>query len=386
MSKNKLLSVIICVFILIACSLSASANETYEINSYDINVIQRIYNRNSDVLDWNLNNPLTIENTEWELEGNFYYLTSLDLSNTEISGNVDLSQCSHIEYYSFYNTEINEVILPDLLSEIPESAFEDCFELEYVNIPGSINLISNKAFKNCSNLQSVIVNNNNTVIDSNAFSGCVSLKCVINANNITSIGRNAFSNCNNLVFYDTNILEEDSYIASLGYDYETTVTGSAGGYAGIMKYVASLTVDLSTDGLPYEVGIAYLYDENDSLISQSTISSTGYYNFNNLLIGHRYRLIIDGDTAIPRSEYFIVTDDSYSITTNKDALSIVVCDYNKDGLVTYLDVSEAYFKIANSRNMTEQELIVYDLDRDGVASSTDVSIVNRFLNKKVYYG
>lgn len=291
-------------------------------------------------------------------------------------------------YYSFNNTKIKEILLPDNVNEIPESAFESCSELTYISIPENVSCISVSAFKNCSNLKSVILNSHNTTISSEAFSDCISLECIIYANCISSIGRNAFSNCNDLVFYDSDISANNpylfSYIESFGFRYNAEITGSAMGYIGIMENIADKTVNLAEQGRPYQYGTAYLYSENNNLIAQSDLNEIGYFNFNELPIGHKYKLVIDGATAIPRTKYFIMENDSFNICSQDNAFSIIICDYNKDRLITNSDAVMVLHNIA-SGSLTEEEKTLYDLDGDGHISALDAKEVLALANYKNYY-
>lgn len=359
-------------------------------NSDDIKALQKIYDQNIDILNhWDLTAPGDINEIEWKYENDTYNLISLDLGNTDISGKVDLTEFKNLEYYSFSNTEIEEIILPKDINEIPESAFENCSELEYVNIPEFVNCISDSAFKNCTNLKSVIINSIDIKIASYAFAGCISLNCVINANSITSIGRNAFSNCSDLIFYDSDISDNNpyllNYIETFGFTYNSEVRGSAIGYVGIMRNIKNKTVNLAEKDRPYKYGTAYLYNENNYLISQSDLNELGYFYFNKLLIGHKYKLVIDGSTVIPRTEYFIIDTNSYIICSQDNAFSLVTCDFNKDGLVTNADAIEVLHCVANSGSLSEEEKSLYDLDGDGGISSIDVRDVLMLANYKSYY-
>ena len=370
-------------------SLFTVSDNTAVYNADDINALQNIYNHHTTALNhWDLSKPGNIDEIEWEFTDNTYNLVSLDLGNTDISEKIDLTAFSNLEYYSFNNTKIKEILLPDNVNEIPESAFESCSELTYISIPENVSCISESAFKNCTLLKSIVLNCNNMKISSNAFAGCISLNCIINANSITSIGRNAFLNCNNLVFYDSNISANNpyllNYIESFGFRYNAEITGSAMGYIGIMENNSDKTINLVEQGKPYKYGTAYLYSENNNLIAQSDLNEIGYFNFNELPIGHKYKLVIDGATAIPRTEYFIMENDSFNICSQDNALSIIICDYNKDGLITNSDAVIVLHNIASS-SLTEEEKAIYDLDGDGHISALDAKEVLALANYKNYY-
>lgn len=74
------------------------------------------------------------------------------------------------------NWDIEEVILPDGIKYIGESAFMDCGSLKSVNIPAGTETIRRAAFASCSSLDNVSVPESVTKIMEETFSGCGSLK------------------------------------------------------------------------------------------------------------------------------------------------------------------------------------------------------------------
>lgn len=369
--KIKILTVFLIITIIFNFTIVSYAEETIDyINPDDLAVIEKIYNDNSEILDWDIATPLSIKNTQWDIFNDKYCLTELDLSNTEIKGKVELSGCNYIENYSFLNTNITEIILPNYLNYIPQSAFEGCSALEYINVPESINSIQSRAFKNCTNLKSIILNNNNITISSEVFSGCISLECIVNANNIISIGRNAFSNCDNLVFYDTN--EAGSYIKNytqtMNYSFSSDMISNISGFIAVMT---SAQEEKSRND-PYRAGTAYLNDENNALIEEQKLDTEGKFSFNNLSIGHKYKIIIDGQFAIARSKYIIVSKNDNYISDKESPLHVVTCDYDKDGYITSSDAL-TIFRMSGNRN--EEEIALYDLNGDSYITAADAGTV-----------
>ena len=131
----------------------------------------------------------------------------------------------------FKDEEIKNLIIPDGVTHIPESAFADCSSLISVTIPKSVTDIGEGVFRNCNGLKSIKVEKgnsfydsregcnaiiktndneliqgcNNTVIPNSvtsindgAFYGCSSLTSIIIPNSVTSIGGYAFYNCSGL--------------------------------------------------------------------------------------------------------------------------------------------------------------------------------------------
>ena len=92
----------------------------------------------------------------------------------------------------------SEYVIPNSVTSIDSSAFENCTSLTSVTIPDSVTSIGGSAFFNCTSLASVTIGNSVTSIDSSEFKNCTSLTSVTIPNSVTSIGDSAFYNCTSL--------------------------------------------------------------------------------------------------------------------------------------------------------------------------------------------
>ena len=70
-----------------------------------------------------------------------------------------------------------------------------CNDMVGVNLPDGLTSIGNSAFENCSGLTSVTIPNSVTSIGIYAFQGCSGLTSVTIPNSVTSIGAGAFQGC-----------------------------------------------------------------------------------------------------------------------------------------------------------------------------------------------
>ena len=93
------------------------------------------------------------------------------------------------------------------LTEIPDEAFDSCYNLTNVIIPDGVTTIGYYAFSSCSSLTSVTIPDSVTTIGDSAFYNCSSLTSVTIPDSVTTIGYCAFSDCYRLAsitFADTN--------------------------------------------------------------------------------------------------------------------------------------------------------------------------------------
>ena len=141
------------------------------------------------------------------------------------------SVCEYIGEKAFYNCKIAKINIPESVTKIGSSAFEDCKELTEISIPESVTEIGSGAFNDCKKLTDIQVHEENVAyqsIDGNlytkdgktllqyaigkteksfavpvgvmtigrsAFSGCEALENVILPENIMTIEHNAFFGC-----------------------------------------------------------------------------------------------------------------------------------------------------------------------------------------------
>ena len=358
MKTKKILSGFISLLIVLSCINISYAAYASVFDESDMEVLKNIYNQNenAELLDWDFNNPLTMDDVEWSNDNGSYQLHALDISGMDITGNIDLSSCNNLEQYNFSNTLINLIVLPAESQTVPEGSFE-----------------------NCSDLISVIISSQDTLIESYAFSGCVSLKCVSNAENIKNIGRNAFNNCSDLVFYSEGISDKyiKDYAELYGFKYSDAAITNVSGYAAIMSDNKEQRVNLIEKKVPYRVGTVCLYDEYGNLIDQVPTDMSGRFDFSNLSIGHPYRLVIDGSSAFPRTVNFIVDSKNYAICEEYNAFGVVICDYDKNGRINATDITCFRSHMGISITKDNFEDCIYDLNCDNYVDELDYSIYRK---------
>lgn len=94
-----------------------------------------------------------------------------------------------------YNGSGGAVAIPDGVTSIGRSAFENCTDLTNVTIPNSVIRIGEFAFRYCSGLTRITIPDSVTSIGSSTFDGCTGLTDVTISNSVASIGQWTFRGC-----------------------------------------------------------------------------------------------------------------------------------------------------------------------------------------------
>ena len=134
-------------------------------------------------------------------------LTEIDLSNTQHIGDYAFCGCKKLSVIkignclktigkcAFSNTGLQKLNLPVSLVKMDSAVFENCKELEEVQINCSLERIPEKSFNSCSALHTVIFRKTIKILDRLSFAGCSSLKDLKLPNGIRQLGDLCFAYC-----------------------------------------------------------------------------------------------------------------------------------------------------------------------------------------------
>lgn len=142
-----------------------------------------------------------------------------------------------------------DVIIPEGVTRIGESAFECCDSLTSVSLADSVTSIGDYAFSECQNLDTVIINDNVPSISYYAFHLCTGLTSVTIGKNITNIKRSAFELCHDLrrVYYNGDIaswcnIDFDEFANPLRNGADLYIRKASGEYERVENLVIPDTV------------------------------------------------------------------------------------------------------------------------------------------------
>lgn len=109
-------------------------------------------------------------------------------------------------------------MLPEDLTHIGASAFENCEKLSDISLPNSLTSIEQNAFSGCISLESITLPEGLTLIGPSAFNNCSNLFKITLPSTLEYIGRNAFHGCFRLeqVNYSSTASQKTQIISDEG--------------------------------------------------------------------------------------------------------------------------------------------------------------------------
>ncbi len=120
---------------------------------------------------------------------NCYFLINATFANGLVSiGDYTFEAC----------TSLTSVTIPGTVTNIGDSAFGNCYRLTNATLLNCLLSIGDSAFSGCISLTSIAIPAGVTNIGDSAFAGCTSLTNLIIPTSLTSIGNSVFMNCSAL--------------------------------------------------------------------------------------------------------------------------------------------------------------------------------------------
>jgi hypothetical protein len=284
---------------------------------------------------------------------------------------------SYAQKFYINNQLITDLVIPDDVTSIGESAFSSYAGLTSVTIPNSVTSIGENAFSKCTNLASVTIGNGVTSIGTNAFYNCGSLTSVTIPDSVTSIGGDAFYGCSSLTSVTigngvTSIGTNAFYnCGNISYVY---YTGDVAGWCNILFNIGANPLNSS-----------FLYINNQLLIDlviPNSITSIG----NNAFSG----CISITKVTIPRS---VTSIGSYAFSNCSRLIEVYNCSTlsitkgsTTNGSVAYNALNVYTSSSGESKLHMVDDYIFYE-DGDTVyligyvGNQTKLTLPNKYNNK-----
>lgn len=128
-----------------------------------------------------------------------YYTHNLYLNGVKVTDLVIPNGVTSIGNSAFCNCSgLTSVTIPDSAKSIKYRAFYECSGLKSVTIPNSVTSVEDYAFDRCSGLMDITIGNGVTSIGGHAFEDCTKLTAITIPDGVTSIGEFAFDGCSDL--------------------------------------------------------------------------------------------------------------------------------------------------------------------------------------------
>ena len=230
-----------------------------------------------------------------------YYAHNLYLNGELVTELVVPNSVTNIGESAFYNcTSLTSVVIPDGVTSIGNYAFLDCTSLTSITIPDSVTSIGYEAFRDCTSLTSVVIPDSVTSIGYEAFRDCTSLTSITIPNSVTSIGGSAFEGCKSLTsvtipdsvtsisdsaFEDCTSLTSvtiGSGVTSISDSAFEDCTGLTSVYISDIAKWCSISFESSFANPLYYAHNLYLNGELvTELVVPNSVTSIGYYAFRN---------------------------------------------------------------------------------------------------------
>ena len=248
---------------------------------------------------------------------------------------------TQIGEYAFYGlNNVESIELGESVEVIGESAFEECFALENVDIPASLKTIGDYAFSSCEKLVSVRFGESVEYIGECAFYECTSLESAELPESLTCIEDYAFIMCSALAYINipdsVTYIGEDAVYETAYYNDESNREEDGALYIGNHfiegpeDFIGTYSIKegtLTVAGIPFwgvESLDAVYFPASVIYISDSIFSYCGPFSFicHNGSYAHRYA----EENGIP---YDFKCDHVYTdYQSNNDATCVT------DGTVT----------------------------------------------------
>lgn len=184
-----------------------------------------------------------------------------------------------------YNTKLTNVNIPNSVTYL--SGFDGCSSITSISIPDSVKAIGNEAFQGCNNLTNLIIPESVTSIGSYAFAGCRNLSTITLSSKIKDISDGCFEYCESL--------------ASITVPVGVTKIGERAFYGCVNLY----SNNIIPNNVTYIGNNAFEGCHNIRVTLPNTIRHIGEYAFNRASLAFYNDEIGTYDIVIPKNVEYV---------------------------------------------------------------------------------
>mgnify|MGYP002522852594 CR=1 FL=1 len=169
---------------------------------------------------------ITIPNSVTSIGSSAFYgcsgLTGVHIFDLAAWCNIEFNSnpLSYAHHLYLDGKEIKDLVIPNSVTSIGNSAFSGYSALTSITIPNSVTSIGHEAFSGCTGLTDITIPNSVTNIGGSAFSWCINLTSITIPNSVTSVGRYAYYET---AWYD-NQPDGVVYVGKVAYNYKGKIT------------------------------------------------------------------------------------------------------------------------------------------------------------------
>ncbi len=358
---------------------------TYD-NPYESSYLYVKYDNNGEIIEEKEILRCTDELETIEYEGckyqvypddtlHFSELTDKSVSSVTIPSYINDMPVVSIKAYSFRESEITEIILPDTLEYIGTFAFMNCAKLINVNFPEALDSLGVGAFDGCISLGDVEIDCSNLLIGKLSFNGACAKNVSINTKVLPSSTMYSFESFESFIIGDDVIevgfhfLESDLELnKNIVIPENVKVISSEGGYFPFSEVTVPSHIEVFgayddatgsvMTSVEHRAEIPLL--ENECLFYKEAIIN-GYYNTE----AHRYAV-------------------EWGLKFNPiDPADYYYGDTNRDGLIDPTDATLALqqysFASMNSDSLlSDGALTAADVNSDDAIDPVDATWILRY--------
>ena len=179
---------------------------------------------------------------------------------------------------AFCGCKIEQVVIPETVTEIRSSAFAECDRLRSISLPAGITEIAPYAFQACKAMEAIDLPEGIRTIGERAFDGCGSLISLEIPNSATDIGEYAFDGCFDLTefkigdgieYFTMDFLPNCQALKSLHIGASVTEFRK-----NMRSYPALEQITVSTGNQKYYVSSNCLIDGDEYRVVMGCVNST----------------------------------------------------------------------------------------------------------------